>query len=214
MNNQNVDLTLAKTVNIAGLNSREEATINFDSTELFEGVYQLIISDIKKTTTRIVSDSLTVAPNKLIWNIKPEAQGISGKNYYEIFDESIKRVIYKGIVSIEKSVEPPLQFTREITELNAKLDNAFIGLNYVVNGYTRHYLEEMSGAAFGLLDNINSYGGENIINESISEKTTKMAAIINDWTTIAERIDDIDMLGLFDWQLKLKSINDELIEAL
>jgi hypothetical protein len=97
--------------------------------------------------------------------------------------------------------------TAEMEELDFRRDEAVTGLSTVITGNIHHYLPEMKAAATALQNNLNLYGN-GIQKENYQSETAIINNLINDWTTKPELQNAVDVLGIFDWSMQLKEIND------
>ena len=98
--------------------------------------------------------------------------------------------------------------TKELEVLDGRRDKCINGILNVVNGYTYHFKESISQAAYALSDNLKLYG-VGIAEQNYQSETTILTNIINDWETKSELVAAVNLLQLADWKNELKTVNLE-----
>lgn len=96
--------------------------------------------------------------------------------------------------------------TQEITDLDARRDNALVGINSVINGYLYHFTPDVAQAASKLNDNLKLYGTK-IISQNYQAETATISSLIGDWENKAELVNAVNVLNLNEWAAELKEAN-------
>jgi len=98
------------------------------------------------------------------------------------------------------------KLTANVKELDAKRDNALYGIMDVLDGYTRHYNQELKDAANLLLSSINLYG-DNIQKNNYQKESAIIAKICSNWINEDQYSSALDSLHLSPWANMLSKFN-------
>lgn len=100
--------------------------------------------------------------------------------------------------------------TETLTELDFARDEAIIGIQLVIEGYTHHYDEKTKKMAKALLDNLLAYGS-GIARMNLQLESATLTSLINDWTNKPELAEGIAAFNLTDWKGVLATANAEFV---
>jgi hypothetical protein len=96
--------------------------------------------------------------------------------------------------------------TQEITNLDARRDNALVGINSVINGYLYHFTPGLVQAANKLNDNLKLYGTK-IISQNYQAETATITSLVGDWQAKPELTNAVNALNLNEWVAELTEAN-------
>jgi hypothetical protein len=100
------------------------------------------------------------------------------------------------------------EYTSLIEDQDLIRDNLFIGINHVINGYTKHFNPEKVQAATALASHIKKYG-KGIPDMNYNAETAVLNDLIDGIDTDTNLKGDTVTLTIDDWFAELKAANDE-----
>lgn len=100
-----LDASIAGEVDICNIRANETVNLDFiidDEGDEWGGNYEFIVyNSPKKNTSDTKTNAVQANAETLTLTVIPETQNIEvGKHYYEIFDTTIKRVEFYGVLEI------------------------------------------------------------------------------------------------------------------
>ncbi|MFN0048058.1 MAG: DUF6261 family protein [Cytophagales bacterium] len=116
-----------------------------------------------------------------------------------------QKAITDAIASVFK-VDRSSAFTEELLALDARRDEAIIGIALLAESYTHHYEEGIRKQALLLVDNLALYG-PGIARQSFPMETATLTNIVNDWSDKPAFISAVAALQLSPWLMELKTAN-------
>jgi len=100
------------------------------------------------------------------------------------------------------------EYTSLIEDQDLIRDNLFIGINHVINGYTKHFTDEKIQAAEALRAHIKKYG-KGIPDMNYNAETAVLNDLIDGIDTDTALKGHTVTLSIDDWFAELKAANDE-----
>jgi len=96
--------------------------------------------------------------------------------------------------------------TDAIIALDARRDNAIIGIRLFINAFTYHFDDAMRTYAELLEHNLSLYGSS-IARENYQSETAIINKILVDWTNKPELVTAVKALQLTEWKVELETAN-------
>ncbi|TLX76077.1 hypothetical protein E9993_07655 [Labilibacter sediminis] len=97
--------------------------------------------------------------------------------------------------------------TKELTEIDARRDNAFTGISTVIKGYTYHYDDNLRNAAETLNESLENYGA-GLTRLNYQTQTSFITDIISKWKSEQKQTAAVELLKLNDWFSLLETENN------
>ena len=110
-------------------------------------------------------------------------------------------------LKIANAVARKSSFTSSIENIDLLRDKCIIGIKLCAEAFIYHFKPEKSTAAKYIFESIDRHG-KSIAKQNYPAETAILNKIFSNWTTDPKLIAALETLGINDWAIELKRLND------